>query len=664
MTASFGTSLKGLDVAEKNLRVRANNIANASTYGFKRARMDLESVTASGALGSGQNIIGSGVAVKSVTQQFTQGIIEGADSALDMAIAGEGFFVLESDNAPRTYTRGGAFQLDNQGFIGDGGGRKLVGFVTDEQGLLTGAQGALSVKNTILDPKSSTSIVANLNLNAAAQPKAQAFQAGFTPGNPPNPNTYNEVSTVTVYDSLGKGHEVSSYFVKAPLPNTWRIYIGIDGTDVTPTAATPPAGGTSIAPVAYPTGSSAIPFTMIFDELGNYIPYSVGSPPEHYGSLATGGVYPTSTVGGFATMNSLPTIGTTDLKINGVPIIMTSVTDNLSSSDQAASAISLVSAINDYTNLHGVTASVVGTTATLTGVTVTGTGAIGAGELVINGIDVVIPVVTGVADIVNAINAGAGLIPNVSAANVAGNLVLTSPTGVNITIQTDGSSAPANSTTFTEISTTSGVSANIVQRSAVQLAIPGEQPIVIGGNAPNNAGFTVGNKYGVIQTSSDPINISFDPASGAQSLQTIKVDYQQSSQFSSAFAIQSLDTDGYETGRLTSLDTSDDGVITARFSNNQSSIIGQVALARFANQQGLKDVGRTSFEQTRESGLALLGVPKSSSLGKIQSGNLERSNVDLTAELVGLIEAQRDFGANAQALRTADQITQIILNLR
>jgi flagellar hook protein FlgE len=106
------------------------------------------------------------------------------------------------------------------------------------------------------------------------------------------------------------------------------------------------------------------------------------------------------------------------------------------------------------------------------------------------------------------------------------------------------------------------------------------------------------------------------------------------------------------------------GIITARYGNGQSEQLGQVALARFDSPQNLLPKGDNAWTETFSSGVALLGAPATSSLGLIASKSLEQSNVQLTDELVGLIEAQRNFQANAQTIKTGDAVTQTIINIR
>jgi flagellar hook protein FlgE len=125
-----------------------------------------------------------------------------------------------------------------------------------------------------------------------------------------------------------------------------------------------------------------------------------------------------------------------------------------------------------------------------------------------------------------------------------------------------------------------------------------------------------------------------------------------------------LTQDGYTTGQLAGVDIDASGVIFGRYTNGQSKALGQVALANFANPGGLQPLGDTNWAETYSSGAALLGAPGSASLGVLQSGALEESNVDLTQELVKLILAQRNFQANAQTIRAADTVTQTIINIR
>lgn len=163
-------------------------------------------------------------------------------------------------------------------------------------------------------------------------------------------------------------------------------------------------------------------------------------------------------------------------------------------------------------------------------------------------------------------------------------------------------------------------------------------------------------------TTTVPAVVNVPTAAGG----TIPLDIHMESvtQFGSIFGVNSLKQDGYSTGQLTGYAIDDSGMIMARYTNGQSRAQGQIALVNFANPQGLAANGGNAWIETSKSGQPLLGVPGSASLGGVQSGALEQSNVDLTGELVSMIMAQRSYQANAQTIRAQDQIVQTIINLR
>lgn len=144
----------------------------------------------------------------------------------------------------------------------------------------------------------------------------------------------------------------------------------------------------------------------------------------------------------------------------------------------------------------------------------------------------------------------------------------------------------------------------------------------------------------------------------------IVLDFSKSSQYASTFAVNSVAQDGYTTGELAGLEIDDTGVIFARYTNGQSKVQGQIVLANFANVQGLTPVGKTQWVQSFESGEPVVGTPMSGTLGALQAGALEDSNVELSDQLVNLIVAQRNYQANAKTIETESAITQTIINLR
>ena len=151
---------------------------------------------------------------------------------------------------------------------------------------------------------------------------------------------------------------------------------------------------------------------------------------------------------------------------------------------------------------------------------------------------------------------------------------------------------------------------------------------------------------------------------GAVTPLTFDLNLASSTQYGSNFGVNSVSQDGYSSGRIASLSISQDGLILGNYTNGQSNILGQVALANFVNPRGLQSLGNNQWAETSESGQPIVGAPGSGTLGIVQSGAVEESNVDLTAELVNLIIAQRMYQANAQTIRAQDQILQTLINIR
>lgn len=128
-------------------------------------------------------------------------------------------------------------------------------------------------------------------------------------------------------------------------------------------------------------------------------------------------------------------------------------------------------------------------------------------------------------------------------------------------------------------------------------------------------------------------------------------------------ARMSQSQDGYATGILSSLSIDSTGVMFASFSNQQSRAIGQVAIASFANEQGLEQMGGTRWKETFASGIPGIDAPTTGTLGAIKSNSLEASNVNLTNELVELIKAQSNYQANAKTISTQSTIMQTIIQM-
>lgn len=142
------------------------------------------------------------------------------------------------------------------------------------------------------------------------------------------------------------------------------------------------------------------------------------------------------------------------------------------------------------------------------------------------------------------------------------------------------------------------------------------------------------------------------------------LDLRSITQFASTFAVNSVTQDGYATGELSSVEVDDTGVILSRYTNGKTRVQGQLVLADFANAQGLTPVGKTQWVQSQASGEPVRNPAGTGTLGAIQGGALEDSNVELSDQLVNLIVAQRNYQANAKTIETESAITQTLINLR
>jgi flagellar hook protein FlgE len=155
-------------------------------------------------------------------------------------------------------------------------------------------------------------------------------------------------------------------------------------------------------------------------------------------------------------------------------------------------------------------------------------------------------------------------------------------------------------------------------------------------------------------------------AAGAATLPItgIQLDMSGATEFGSNFGVTNMTQDGYTAGQLTGVSVDNTGKLIAQYSNGQTKAAGQLELANFRNVQGLTPLGGNAWKQTAASGGPTVGIAGDGNLGVLNSGSLEESNVDLTAELVSMITAQRDYQANAQTIKTMDQAMQTLVNLR
>lgn len=451
---SFNNALSGINAAQKDLNVTANNIANVNTTGFKESRAEFADVYANSIFVNAKTQVGNGVATGAVAQQFHQGALQFTNNALDLAIQGNGFFVTSDGltNLDRTYTRSGAFKLNENSYMVSNSGGYLQGYEINADGtpkaVSINATKPIQIPDRAGEPVQTTTVEAGFNLPSTATPLAAGNGAAdASKFDPKDSTTYSSSTSVVVYDSLGEPHTITQYFVKeadpadttkAAVPTAWRMYLyqGDKPIDIAGGTATTMATGVSQAPLSA---------RVTFDASGKMV------------TPTTPAVIKTEQLGA----------------------------------------------------------------------------------------------------------AGAGIITN-----------------------------------------------------------------------------------------------------GADGTQEVEFKLGTVTQYSSPFEVSKLTQDGSTVGRLTKVEIGADGIVSATYSNATTVKVAMVAMAKFANSQGLTQVGDTSWRQSMLSGDALPGTPNSGTFGSIKSSALEQSNVDLTTELVDLITAQRNFQANSRSLEVNSSLQQSILQIR
>ncbi|MDN3639960.1 flagellar hook-basal body complex protein [Simiduia curdlanivorans] len=818
----FNTALSGIRAANSDLKITGNNIANASTTGFKSSRAEFGDVYATTILGSGVNTIGGGVRLQAVSQQFSQGNISFTENELDLAISGAGFFIVDQ-GGDRLYTRAGTFGLDKDGYIVTNSNARLQGFGADINGIVGGVLGDMQIQTGNQAPRQTTLVDSALNLDANAPVLQRSGSTLLTDGNAIAVTQAGlQVPTTSTVDSAnfalpGAGFDFNANTITFDLQlagagsgnngtvsitlntasgvpaninnfNDLRTLEGvINGQIFSPTLPQTPI---DVLAVAVDDGGGN--FHLEFQALqgGEAAQVTATNASANAGTLGLAGAIGAGTIqdnsGTPAVNNGYPQ--------QGIDIVGPDQTVTYTSA-AGATASEIASEMNA---LAGVTA-----TATTTARLVNAGYSNAAGNMIINlnNVPLTSNDLTSLAAEINGLSNST--LPGVTAQLDAttGDLIITSNIGddlsFTITSTTDGDTlevlgnAAVPSQTLEADPSNNGVAVGNTSATANGVVVGGEidlildegytlnnpnppaiglyspftstsfTPFVINqfdptdqttynhttsvnvydslGNShimtqyfvrqaydpndpatspnhwlmyvqvdgvdvgdpdttlpppgnvlPTEASFNLRfNSNGALDTASSdqilisnwtPLDDNGNPngALGPQNrLQggalpvvepptssNMEVSMDGTSQYGSSFAVNNVDQNGYTTGRLSGIDLDDEGVLFARFTNGEAQVLGQLAIADFANVQGLQPAGDTMWAENFESGIPQIGTPGTAALGIINSGALEDSNVDLSEQLVNLIIAQRNFQASAKTIETADAVTQTIINLR
>ncbi len=526
---SFQQGLSGLNGAAKSLDVIGNNIANASTVGFKGSQAQFADVYANSLNGAGGNQAGIGTKVSQIAQQFTQGNIESSNNPLDIAINGGGFFRTTAGGATQ-YSRNGQFSLDKEGFMVNAQGAKLTGYMANPLGdILAGSPIPLQINMADLKPVATTTVNTQINLDSRSKVPSEG------PFDPSNPSTYNKQTPIDVYDSLGNPHVMSTYYVKSA-PGVWDVYASNDGTEVT---------ALKVSAAAH--DNDADPTFATTQARNDWLVQSTTVPQDPVELQNRAGAY--ASAARDAVIEAMTKLG---LDAGGVDVAAVTA---------AADAAGLV----------------IGTTP-------------------------------------EAIDAAIAKAVNVPA-------------------------RPVGRMSFDQFGSLVQLQQNVYDDSNV-----------LSYEDRKGAGLTV--------------SLPIFPRTGAEGFLQIAEKFTDSTQYGSVTSEKKSTQDGYTAGNLQRFSAGADGIILGQYSNGQSHALGQIVLANFANPNGLSPLGNNAWAETSTSGVPLVGTPSSGSLGVLQSSAVENSNVDLTAELVNMITAQRVYQANAQTIKTQDSVLQTLVNLR
>jgi flagellar hook protein FlgE len=567
---NFSIPLSGLDASSAALSTTANNLANLNTIGYKDQQIQFADLFYQnlGSDGAGDPIQqGAGVQVSSQPSDFTQGDVTSTGIPTDVAINGNGFFVVEQDGV-QSYTRAGNFEVGTNNLLETADGQQVLGYQA-VNGVINSSQGlgALALGAGTSSPATPTTYLQmTTNLDATAA----------------DGSTYS--TQATIYDSLGAAHQVTV------------TYTNLDSPAVG--AVTAQAATGSLTMTALPVATQTV------------------------------------TIGGqtYTFTTSAPAAGTNDVFIGATV---------------AETEANLVNAINgNYADVAGTATPGGYGTGTVANPDAT---AVDAGNGVIN----FTSNTTGTASDFAATSGGTG----------SANLTWNTGAGANGINAAAAIPAVVNSWGYS-------VSIPATDLNAVG-GVPQTGILQTGTLTFNGNGVLTGDSVGTGATG-PAANIAGIPITGfadGASNQTFNWNLFNGTtpvitQLAAANSTASIQQDGTSSGTLQSFNIGSDGTITGTFSNGTTATLGQIALASFADEQGLSRNGDNDYSPTLASGQPTVGAPTSGGLGSISGGALEQSNVDIATEFANLIVAQRTYEANARVVTTFDQIAQDTIALK
>lgn len=689
MATNFSlTALTGINSASTGLGVISNNISNAQTIGFKSSRAEFADL-----FYGAQNNPGTGARTQAVTQNFSQGAVNDTGNQLDLAISGNGLFILEdiSGRYEAVYTRNGSFKLDKDGFITDQMGNKLQGFNKDgvlstpSNNVYQTVLGSLNIGELNKVPKATSQVNFDMNLNGQDSVtytttsnggKQSASGVPFTADNLKD-MSYNGAPNYStskiVYDSLGGQHRMTVNYYKAQVN----------------------------APGTYPTANASAGNTITYtqettDWYAQYIMEDFDPVSGTYYKSGSGADSATNATSNQNAYTNYQTLRTTGLASHS----------QATAAQKAASTFGIpTTAVGAGESAYNLVLSIGGTTseantARAAAITAFGVGGVSAAFTAATGATGQTSFTDAQGDIAYGDYAGANSWSSDSSRLVS-LFTVNGPAGVPIQPTTAAQAAQAAQAAAIAMGLNASQAAQAAQAAQNGFTLPfdaatsarnafnaafgvngvvtsipdavvqayrfdnngklldfnnnGDFAMIAGNNTPPSKVTALQNWYFDVPNTSGTV--------GVTEAMTFESDLTNFTQYAGAYNIRGVTQDGYAAGDLVNVQVNKDGTIEAQYSNGRSDTVAKLALANFSDQQGMQKLGNQMWAETAASGPRQLGNPQASGFGTIQAGALEYSNVDVTGELVNMIFMQKMYQASAQVISTDKTLTQTILQL-
>lgn len=604
MGSSLFAGISGLAAASKQLDVIGNNIANVNTVGFRSGRIhfgDILSQSITGGAAAGMQV-GRGVDVAAITTQFSSGSFETTANATDLAIDGDGFFIVKDADGGEYYTRAGAFHLDNKGYLVDINSLKVQGY--NITGTDPDTISDISLSGVQSEPSPTIEISIGANLDAAE----------VTGG------TFNAAQTV--YDSLGAIHSLKLTFQKTEGNGVWGVQSYLDNVE---------AGSMNYSGVKFDSNGV----------LEKIYKGTVGDVTEVTGGDGTA----TAVVDRPGQVSHTGTF----LLTMGVDENTWIITDpggytnaTVISADAASVKICL----------DGISSTVADVTLTLSDAWATGDTA----KFTLTGCE------AGTGLVTDAVGSATAVLNNPEKFNsgYANALELTRTSG-EWSIATSGDYTDAKVLSSSDTAITISLDGGTATDITLTLSGVHTDGNTLGFDLESGNGTTPIDIEMTLASLDTGATIG---TSGMVSWDLAGTTAERITGYASTSVIRTLVHDGYSSGSLKSISVTADGTISGFFTNGQTSDISQIVLADFANVTGLKRMGKNLFGTTVESGDAVPNRPGSAGMGEISPNSLEMSNTDIATEFINMITAQRAYQASAKIVTVTDQMMAELMNIK